>query len=147
MGAHECGVMLPTAVVVGAAVAMLAACRSPAYAPCPVELTAPLPSDAFERCCDVLRQRYGRLEVADPAAFRLQTGWSPVADPTGEQRATLFREDVPGEPGLVVVVEVRWPAVPLIGPPAWTGPRGDAAAERELAGMLRLALTAEAASR
>lgn len=145
MGAHDRRVILPMAIAVGAA--MASACRSPAYAPCPVELSAPLPSDAFQRCRDVLRQRYGRLEVADPAAFRLQTGWSPVAQPAGERRATLFRESVPGEPGLVVIVEVRRPAVPLVGPPAWTEPRGDAVAERELAALLREALAADAASR
>lgn len=147
MGVRECGAIAVSVVAAGLAVATAAGCRTPAYAPCPVELAAPLPADAFQRCRDVLRQRYGRLEVVDAGAFRLQSGWSAIQDPAGEQRATVFREDAAGENELVVVVEVRWPAVPLLGAPSWTGPRGDAAAERELAALLRDALTADATAR
>ena len=121
--------------------ALLAACAAPAYAPCPVELSGALPADAFGRCRDGLLRTYGDLAIADERAFRLQTEWQPVREPPGERRATVFREA--GASGLAVVVELRWLSVPLIGVPAWTEPRGDDTAERELARLLREALAAE----
>jgi len=122
--------------------ALSAACATPAYAPCPVELPGALPADAFGRCRDVLLRTYGDLAIADESAFRLQTGWQPVREPPGERRATVFREA--GASGLAVVVELRWLSVPWIGMPAWTEPRGDDTAERELARLLHEALAGEA---
>jgi hypothetical protein len=115
--------------------ALLAACASPAYAPCPVELPGELPADAFARCRDVLLHRYGDLAVIDRNAFLLQTEWAPVQDPPGERRASVFRDEKSG--GLAVVVELRWLRAPLFGMPSWSEPRGDDAAERELAADLR----------
>lgn len=111
------------------------------YQPCPVELTAPLPADAFLRCKNVLLARYGKLDVVDAERFLLQTPWVPVDDPTGERRVAVFRD--PEQPeDLAVVVELRWPEIPLVGPPRWAEPRGDALAERALASELRQVLDA-----
>lgn len=118
------------------AATLAGACASVPYAPCPVGL-AGLPPDAFARCLDVLQQRYGPLVVADAGAFRLQSGWQASVDPPGERRATVFRD---GGADLAVVVELRWLSLPVVGLPGWTEPRGDAAAERELAAALRVAL-------
>jgi hypothetical protein len=115
------------------------ACATSAYEPCPVECVQPLPADAFTRCRDLLQRTYGGIAMSDEATFRLQTGWSPIADPPGERRATVFR-DTEADNDLAVVVELRWVTVPVFGLPSWTEPRADDAAERELAGALRKAL-------
>lgn len=120
----------------------LAACASPPYAPCPVELEQALPADAFDRCRDVLLREYGAIAEADAAAFRLQTRWQPIADPPGERRATVFLDPDAPVTDLAVVVELRWLSTPWLGVPEWTVARGDAPAERELAGALRDALAA-----
>jgi hypothetical protein len=125
-----------------AALAVVAACASPPYAPCPVELAAPWPDDAFTRCRAVLLRDYGALAIDDAARFRLQTTWVPVAEPVGERRATVFCGDPHARDGLVVVVELRRVSVPWFGTPGWSEPRGDHAAERELANALALALAA-----
>lgn len=114
----------------------LAACASVHYAPCPVDLGAPLPSDAFSVCKRVLGRRFGGLAIADEAAFLLQSAWAPVDDRVGERRASVFCEG--GE--LMVVVESRWLAEPVVGLPEWSAVRGDPAAERELAEALRTEL-------
>jgi hypothetical protein len=114
-----------------------AACAAPTYAPCPVELDGPLPADAFAQCQRVLLERYGSLAVADAAAFRLQTDWLATDNPPRERRATVFHEPE----GLVVVVETRALHTPLFGLPKWSTLRGDAAAERELAGHLQKGLS------
>lgn len=119
-------------------------CVAPAYSPCPLDLPVPLDDDAFARCREVLLRDYGALTVVDRDAFRLQTDWQPTADPPGERRASVFRDAAAGA-ALAIVVETRRLAVPLIGPPRWTVPRGDAAAERQLADRLRDALMPDAA--
>jgi hypothetical protein len=117
----------------------LGACATPAYAPCPVD-AAPLPEDAFARCQATVRRLYGGVAEADAATCRVQSVWTPVADPPGERRATVFRDDAAPD-DLAVIVELRWLSVPWLGLPQWTTARGDAAAERELANALREALT------
>jgi hypothetical protein len=120
---------------------VIGACASSGYQSCPVEWSGPLPDDAFARCRTVLLRRYGKLDTADPERFLLQTPWVPVDDPTGERRIALFPD--PQQPGdLAVVVELRWPEVPLVGPPRWAIARGDAAEERALAAELRAELSA-----
>jgi len=113
-----------------------AACTVAPYEPCPVELEAPLPVDAFAVCQRVLVARYGPLLTADPQAFLLQTGWARVTDFDGERRASVFLDQ--GNPA--VVVESRWLTEPLFGLPHWSAVRGDLAAERELAELLRTEL-------
>src|SRR5688572_10574969 len=76
--------------LVGVLAVAFAACAAPPYEPCPVELTEPLPADAFARCRELLVREYGALVEVDQAAFRLQTCWLPIADPPGERRATVF---------------------------------------------------------
>lgn len=120
--------------------AVAGACAAPGYSPCPLDLPEPLDDRAFARCRDVLLREYGALTVVDRDAFLLQTDWQPTADPPGERRASLFR-DAAGRTALAIVVETRRLTVPLIGPPRWTDPRGDPAAERALAEQLHDALT------
>lgn len=124
--------------VAGVAVlaALAAACGTVRYAPCPVATGTVLPADAFARCREVLVRDYGALVECDAAAFRLRSGWAPCQDPPGERRAAVFRDAA----GLAVVVELRWLSVPWFGVPTWTAPRGDAAAERELAERLAAVL-------
>lgn len=118
----------------------LAACAAPAYTPCPLDLDQPLPPDAFLRCREVLLRRYDALTESDAEAFRLQTAWSPSQDPPGERRASVYLDAAVAD-SLAVVVELRYVRLPWFGLPGWTSPRGDAAAERELAEELRAALT------
>lgn len=120
-----------------------AACGSTPYAACPVPLTAPLPADAFDRCQQVMRQQGGGLVVADASPLRLQTGWAAVDDPPGERRCSVFVDDTVDPPGLAVVVELRWLRESWIGVPGWSEPRGDDAAERQLAAALAEALRGE----
>jgi len=123
-----------------AAALLLAGCAIDDYSPYPLAVEA-LPRDAFLRCRELLLREYGSLVESDADSFRLQTNWTPIADPPGERRASVFREpDRPGE--LAVVVELRWLRVPMLGVPHWTAPRGDDAAERELAERLLDALSA-----
>src|SRR5262245_54517533 len=129
MAARDCTALLFAALV--------PACAMAPYAPCPVDVPAPLPADAFARCREVILRNYSGLVVADAVGFRLQTDWTPVADPQGERRATLYRETGTTDGGLVVVVELRWLSAPWFGTPNWTEPHGDAAAERELAQQLQ----------
>ena len=127
------------AALLAAALATAAGCGAPSYSPYPLDLGESLPGDAFARCRDVLMHRYEALVRADPAAFLLQTEWAPSQDPPGQRRASVFRDpDVPGS--LAVVVELRRLRIPLLGLPGWGEPRGDAAAERDLADSLREAL-------
>ncbi|MGB3969178.1 MAG: hypothetical protein WBO45_20760, partial [Planctomycetota bacterium] len=112
----------PERAVALAFAALLTACASAPYAPCPVACDQPLPADAFARCRRTLERTYGGLAASDEVGFRLQTVWTPVADPPGERRATVFRaDDAPAD--LAVVVELRWLTVPWFGLPGWTGPR------------------------
>src|SRR5688572_1891248 len=127
-------------VVAATTLALLAACGTPPYAPCPVELQDPLPADAFLRCREVLVREFGGIAEADAAAFRIQTRWQPVADPPGERRATVFLDRGAPSPDLAVIVELRWLTIPWFGVPAWSEARGDQAAERALASALREAL-------
>lgn len=121
------------------ALASSAACRAPGYSPYPLDLGSALPPDAFARCRDVLLHRYEALERVDEQAFLLQTDWSPSHDPPGQRRASVYLDpEVAGS--VAVVVELRRLKVPLVGLPAWGEPRGDAAAERDLADALREAL-------
>lgn len=122
--------------------ALLVACHAGGYPPCPVELRGGLPADAFARCRSVMLQHYGALAVADEASFLLQTPWVDVDDPPGERRASVFRDPAASHDDLAVVVELRWVSVPPLGLPEWSEPRGDAAAERELAAALRAELNA-----
>lgn len=116
-----------------------AACGSPGYSPYPLDLDHALPPDAFDRCRDVLLRRFISLTRSEPQTFLLQTAWAPSQDPPGERRASVYLD--PAAPdSLAVVVELRRLYVPLVGLPGWTEPRGDAAAERELAAALRVAL-------
>lgn len=122
-----------------AALAGSSACGAPGYSPYPLDLGEALPDDAFSRCREVLLRRFEALVRADEEAFLLQTDWSPVPDPPGQRRASLFLDpEVPGS--VAVVVELRRLEIPLVGLPAWGVARGDAAAERELADELREAL-------
>lgn len=123
------------------AVLLLAvACSAPSYSPYPLDLGDELPADAFARCREVLLRRYETLTRVDEAAFLLQTDWASSQEPPGERRASVFRDpDVPGS--LSVVVELRRVKLPMFGLPGWTEPRGDDAAERELAEVLREALS------
>lgn len=118
------------------------ACSAGPYPPCPVELRGGLPADAFARCRAVMLQRYGPLEISDEASFLLQTPWVSVQDPLGERRVSVFRDPAASHDDLAVVVELRWVSEPAFGLPEWSTPRGDAAAERELAAALREELTA-----
>lgn len=132
----------PTALLalsfVGACLA--AGCNSVAgYSAFPLDLGIALPSDAFSRCRSVLLREFETLSQADAASFRLQTAWQPIADPPGERRATVYRDDSRDD-SLAVIVELRRLSVPLIGVPHWTAPRGDGAAERRLAEQLTEAL-------
>lgn len=121
----------------------LTACVAGGYAPCPVELRTGLPADAFARCRSVLLQRYGAIAVVDEASFLLQTPWVPVEDPIGgERRASVFRDRAVVGTALAVVVELRRVTVPPFGLPEWSTPRGDDAAERELAAALQQELAA-----
>lgn len=130
--------------VVLALAAVCAACPAPGYSPYPLDLGDSLPRDAFARCRAVLLHRYEALLRADERAFLLQTDWAPSASPPGQRRASVFLDpDVQGS--VAVVVELRRLRVPLVGLPSWTAPRGDAAAERELADALREALVEPAA--
>ena len=126
------------------AVAAVAACTAPRYAPYPFEVQQPLDERAFACCRRVLLRDYGALAVADAAEFRLQTTWTPAEDVAGERRATIYRELGPagGPDELAIVVEVRRVAVPVLGAPGWTEPRGDELAERALARQLAGALAA-----
>lgn len=113
----------------------LAACAVARYEPLVVTPAAGLPADAFARCVEVLRGRYGRVVVADAAAFRLQTDWVPGPDAELAQqlRASVFRE---GE-GLGVVVEARYLRLGWFDRlPEWSAPRPDPALERDLAAAL-----------
>jgi hypothetical protein len=117
------------------------ACAVQPYSPCPVDVPAALPAGAFAACRQVLADSYGTVVVADEQAFLLQTAWAPT-DPAGERRAAVFRDPTSSSPdALAVVVEVRRISEPLLGLPQWTAPRGDPAAERELAESLAAALT------
>ncbi|MEO6595388.1 MAG: hypothetical protein ABIP94_11605 [Planctomycetota bacterium] len=117
------------------------ACSTSTYSPCPIEVDGALPADAFLRCKEILQSRFGAFAVVDENAFLLQTAWLATADPPGEQRAAVFRDASPRDPeGLAIVVEVRRLAEPMIGLPTWTAARGDPAAERELAELLRRGL-------
>ena len=123
------------------AVALAAvACATGSYSACPVGLDTAPSADAFAVCRDLLGSRFGALVLADAGAFRLQTAWSATPDEAAERRATVFRTDAGHAADLAVVVEVRRLREPLLGLPGWTEPRGDAAAERELAAALRAAL-------
>lgn len=124
------------AVVLGAS---LAGCGTVGYSPYPLDLPHKLPADAFARCREVLLDRYGTLAHSDAHGFRLESAWQPVADPPGERRATIYRDQQHPD-SLAIVVELRRLAIPLVGVPHWTSPRGDQAAERELAGWLRESL-------
>lgn len=109
----------------------LAACTTGNYRPFPVAVPEPVPQDLFGRCAEVLRGRYGRLPVADPVGFRLQTDW--VAVTVGERsvrrRATVFREGR----DVAVLVEARYLRGDLLGgSPEWTGSVPDPDAEGEL---------------
>lgn len=121
----------------------VAACRGPAYVACPVNLDRPLPSDTFERCQQVLRQQGAGLAIAQRSPLRLQTGWTPVDDPPGERRMSVFLDDSVEPPGLAVVVELRWLQESWFGVPGWSEPRGDDVAERALAEALAVALRSE----
>ncbi len=117
---------------------LLPAC-SVAYSPYPLDLDHKLPADAFSRCRAVLMNSYEILEYSDPVGFRLETAWQPIADPPGERRATVYLD--PGRSdSLAIIVELRRLTVPLIGMPHWTSVRGDDAAERRLARLLRESL-------
>lgn len=119
-----------------------AACSSATYSACPILVPNELPEDAFSRCKEILRTRFGGFDVVDEAAFRLQTTWLATRDPPGEARATVFRDATPDRPdGLALVVEVRRLTEPMFGLPGWTAVRGDPAAERELADVLARGLT------
>ncbi len=137
---QRCGHRARPAFVLPMLALLLVACRSGGYAPCPVEVRGGLPADAFARARAVLQQQYGRLAVVDEASFLLQTPWVAVEDPPGERRASVFRDPQAPDDDLAVVVELRWVSVPAFGLPDWSPPRGDAAAERELAAVLREAL-------
>lgn len=122
-----------------AAAALAPGCATPAHAPRPIALPPVPPEDLFARCAEVLVQRFGRLPVADPGTFRLQTDWHAVTVGTQavQRRALLFRD---GE-GLGLLVEARylrggW----LGGQPSWTEPRPDPDAEREVAEVLAAAI-------
>lgn len=118
---------------------LAAACASPGYSPYPLDLEHKLPPDAFARCRAVLLDDFETITFSDAEQFRLETGWLPVADPPGERRATIYRDDE-RPASLAVVVELRRLRVPLIGLPHWTTSRGDAWSERQLADRLREAL-------
>lgn len=122
-----------------ATLAVAAACAAPGYSPFPLDLEHRLPADAFDRCRDVLLRRFVTLTRTDRQGFLIQTAWAPSQDPPGERRASVFLDPAVSD-SLAVVVELRRLRVPLIGMPSWTEPRGDAAAERALAEVLRAAL-------
>jgi hypothetical protein len=115
-------------------------CAAPAYSACPIELPDGVPAHAFAACRELLLQRFGALVTADEAAFRLQTAWIVCPELPGERRAAVFRQVDDAGACLGVVVELRRLSEPLLGLPGWTAPRGDAAAERELAESLRAAI-------
>lgn len=119
---------------------LLVGCSAAGYSPYPLDLGHDLPSDAFQRCRDVLLHRFYALTRSEASTFHLQTDWAPSQDPPGERRATVY-VDPEFAQSLAVVVELRRLSLPMIGWPGWTAPRGDAAAERELASALREALS------
>jgi len=120
--------------------AAAAGCAGPSYSAYPLDLPGGVPAHAFAVCRDALAARFGALVTVDAAAFLLQTDWVACADLPGERRASVFRQTDGAVAGLGVVVEVRRLTEPLLGLPRWTAPRGDAAAERELADLLRAAI-------
>ena len=131
--------MARTRSMLSLSVLLAAACSSPGYSPFPLDLGDELPEDAFARCREVLLRRYETLTRSDADGFLLQTDWAASQDPPGERRASVFRDpEVDGS--LSVVVELRRVKLPMFGLPGWTEPRGDPAAERELAEVLREAL-------
>jgi hypothetical protein len=115
-------------------------CAAAPYSACPIDFPGGLPPHAFAACRDVLVARFGALVTVDAAAFRLQSDWVGCTDLPGERRASVFRQGDGAAAGLGVVVELRRLSEPLVGLPRWTAPRGDAAAERELAELLRRAI-------
>lgn len=118
---------------------LLGACTLP-YRPARASLPDPLPADAFPRALAVVRERYPRIELADAASFRLQSGW--VAWDFGgtpcRRRATVYRDG--GE--LAVVVEVAVLRFDVFGEPSWTSARGEPRFEDELLEALVDALEA-----
>ncbi len=124
--------------------ALAAACAVAPYSAFPVDVAGGLPPDAFATCRGVLRREFGELEFVDEERFLLRTGWAPVADPEGERRAAVFRDE---RGGLGVVVELRRVSEPFVGVPAWTEPRGWDVGERDLARQLEAALTASIVGR
>ncbi len=114
-------------------------CSPVSYSAYPLDLTHDLPSDAFARCRMVLLNHYETLAFSDAESFRLETDWMPSANPPGERRATVYRDETRAS-SLAIVVELRRLTVPLIGLPHWTSARGDAHSERQLAEWLRESL-------
>lgn len=119
------------------------ACQVQPYDPFPIAPVGGLPPDAFVRCCDLLAARELRIAERDPAAFRVQTHWGPLAGTraTAQQRVALFRH----AGGLGLLVEVRYLRQGLLdGLPEWTSARPDPDLERELGEALTAALSAAA---
>jgi hypothetical protein len=117
----------------------LAACSTAAYDPLAVELPAGgLPADAFARCRAVLTARFRALTTDDEATFRLQTDWADELDDQSRQRrATVFRH----QGGIGLVVELRYLRLRWFERlPAWSEPRPDRDAERDLGRALAQAL-------
>jgi len=122
-----------------ASLLLFGACSVAGYSPCPLDLPHKLPADAFARCRYVLLSHYDTIEYSDSAAFRLETAWQPIADPPGERRASVYRDEQHPE-SLAIVVELRRLTIPLIGVPHWKSVRGDEQSERQLAEWLRESL-------
>ena len=118
---------------------LLSGCAVSAYQPEPVRHAVPLADDAFDVVLGILRDRYGRIEVADRDAFRLQTGWRAFqrGDVAGHRSATVFLET---DGRLRILVQVRYLSIGSDGLPKVRGPYGDRPAEERLAGVIERAL-------
>ncbi|MBI5852034.1 MAG: hypothetical protein HZB39_13560 [Planctomycetes bacterium] len=107
----------------------------------PLEFAGTTDDRAFEICLDVLRARFGRLELTDREAFVLQTGWIPIPGDgrVARRRATVFRS---ATDRFAVVVEESSLVGDVLGAPRWTAPRAQPSLEEELASSIERALGA-----
>lgn len=121
------------------ALAGLAACAAvSAYEPVVVAVPD-LDATTFAVVAQVVRARYPRLRVCDPAGFRLQSDWQAhdAGAAPGLRRVTVFPLDGSAGSRLGLVVEVSWLHLGLGGEPRWTPVCGAADLEAELAAAIR----------
>ncbi len=126
--------------LVSLAALLLAGCAAPPLPPLRVEAPPVLPDDAFARCSALLLARFGKLAVADPVAFDLQTDWvaGPERDVASQRRARVRRC---GD-GLGCSVEVRYLYLGWFDTvPSWSWAQSAPQLEQDLAAALAQALS------